>query len=296
MDDLRKFYFISYYQSPRDLQLRRVEAGRGTHRWQIDKRPMESQVHKVRDGLASGLLVSVLINNGYEYGGPVLNIPDAVAEELNRLEKIKIVDDPSGRSDLLLLTTRPPLNDFDDGENNVKRPILCSGSKIEEAAFDKLRVFFRGCSRSRVILHPEIHLPPEAEHFRDLSFKQSGGALVKQPSHPDLKNRTVAYMLSTPPIRHLGPRLVAAFGIGGTETLILAYLIRMQPEFNAVFRRLLEDTEPRLAIVSFMVPTFIPQPYLSYDAGDLDGRLEANESVKRAYEGSQHPRGNDHLD
>jgi hypothetical protein len=43
---------------------------------------MESQLHKVRDGLASGLLISFLDSEGCKYGGPILNFPDSVAAEL----------------------------------------------------------------------------------------------------------------------------------------------------------------------------------------------------------------------
>jgi hypothetical protein len=241
---------------------------------------MESQIHKVRDGLASGLLISALLEGGYEYGGPILNLPETVAEELDLLGKIRHVDASASNLDLLLLTTRPPLDDSEAGENNVKRPILCSRNNAEMAVFERLRTFFMECSRGRVILQPKIHLPPDAEHFRNLWFKQSGGALIKQPSHPCLVNRTAAYMLSTPPMRPDGPRLVAAFGMGGTETLLLAYLIRTHQEFSRAFRDLLRDGEPRLTIVTFLVPSYIPHPYLSYDLEELDGRLVVSESVE----------------
>jgi hypothetical protein len=80
-------------------------------------------------------------------------------------------------------------------------------------------------------------------------------------------------MLSTAPVRPKGPRLVAAFGIGGTETLLLAHLIRTDPEFGCVLQDLLRKDGRRMALVIFEVPHSILYPYLSYNAGRLRARI-----------------------
>src|SRR2546426_10840904 len=94
-----KFFLLTYYQSPRDLNLSRKEGGRGTYKWQVGTRPMESQLLKVRDGLASGLLISFLHGEGYKYAGPILNLPDTVAAELKGTGVIKHSEVPAGGSD-----------------------------------------------------------------------------------------------------------------------------------------------------------------------------------------------------
>jgi len=272
MDESRRFFLLTYYQSPRDLQLNRAPSHRGTYQWQIGTRPMESQLHKIRDGLASGLLISFLHRLGYEYGGPVLNLPDSIAEELKCTGKIRDTNDPAGSSDLLLLTTRPPLKDFEDGQPYTKRYILRSHTAVEKTVFDELQAFFSECSRDYVNLRPEVLLPPGFEDLRGVAFEQSRGAPAKTSAHCAL-DETVAYMLSTRPVRPDGPRLVAAFGIGGTETLLLAYLIRTHPEFSLAFRELLESTERRIALAIFKVPHDVPYPYLSYDLTAFRARI-----------------------
>jgi len=81
------------------------------------------------------------------------------------------------------------------------------------------------------------------------------------------------------------PFLVAKVGFvtptsGGTETLLLAYLIRTHPEFGRVFRDLLESAERRIALAIFKVPRDLPYPYLSYDLGELRARIVLGHPVK----------------
>ena len=270
----RKFFLLTYYQSPRDLQLSRTPSQRDTYEWQIGTRPMESQLHKVRDGLASGLLVSFLYEEGYKYGGPILNLPESVADALKSIGGIDHRDDPASASDLLLLATRPPLRDFEDGEPYTKRYILRSQTALEANVFQELQMhFFTECSREHVNLNPGVELPQGHNDLRSISFKESGGAHVAKASAHCGLDETVAYMLSTGPVRPNGPRLLAAFGIGGTETLLLAYLIRTDPEFGRIFRDLLKNKQRRMALAIFKVPSKIPHPYLSYDLGVFRARI-----------------------
>ena len=242
---------------------------------------MESQLHKVRDGLASGLLISFLHGEGYEYAGPILNLPDTVAAELKGTGGIKHSEVPVGGSDLLLLATRPPLKDYEEGEPYTKRYILRSHSTIEEKVFQELEThFFTECSREHVNLRPGVELPEGHEDLRSISFKESGGAHVAKASVHCGSGETVAYVLSTAAVRPGGPRLLAAFGIGGTETLLLAHLIRTDPQFAAVFRDLLRDKGRRMALAIFIVPRSIPYPYLSYDPRIFRARMVRCRQIK----------------
>jgi hypothetical protein len=264
----KKFFLLTYYQSPRDLHLRQTDDERP--KWQIGTRPMESQLHKIRDGLASGLLISFLNGLGYKYGGPILNLPNSVHEQLKGLGQIKDIGITACDSDLYLLVTRPPLNDFEDGKPTSKRVILPSLTDIEKNVFEQLRAFFSDCSRQHVNLSSDVLLPPDREGLRGVTFKLSGGAHAKALDH----KHTVAYMLSTGSDGRLrGRKLVAVFGIGGTETLWLAYLIRKDPRFSRAFRDLLRRAEPSIALAIFKVPQDVPYPCLSYDLAALDAQV-----------------------
>ncbi|MGA2075473.1 MAG: hypothetical protein ABSH52_18440 [Terriglobia bacterium] len=270
MNSDRKFFLLTYYQSPRDLNLDLTQGPRGAYHWQIGTRPMESQLHKIRDGLASGLLISVLGDMGYKYEGPILNLPETVADGLRTIQS---VDVPIGSSDLLLLATRPPLNDFEEGEPVSKRYILRSHNALEEVIFEELQLHFLAtCHRGRIILSETVELPAGCEDLREVVFEQSRGARVAKASVNCGEGDTVGYMLSTGSVRPHGPRLVAAFGIGGTETLWLSYLIKNSPQVGGTFHGLLKARERMMALAVFRVPPVVPSPFLHYELGAFGAR------------------------
>src|SRR5438045_1730197 len=89
---VHRFYPFCYYQKERDL--------RG--------RPFETQIHKIRDGLALSELAGILMSAGFVYGGAVLNIPRS--QQGPRLKVVHTL--PTIRpKDVVLLATRPPLDD-----------------------------------------------------------------------------------------------------------------------------------------------------------------------------------------
>jgi hypothetical protein len=99
--------------------------------------------HQLRDGDACIELTPILMSLGYEYGGGLLNYepgtPDLSKELRNSL----------GPSDLLVLTTRPPL---DDKPYKDKKKVIPSRYWFErEVIFGALKpAFFTFCSRLEV--------------------------------------------------------------------------------------------------------------------------------------------------
>src|ERR1041384_5874030 len=126
---MARFYLFAYYQALRDLRL--------------ETRPVESQIHKVRDALMSGGLFPILAECGYQYGGTVLNLPAQVVADLRHAQRLRSSMARIDGSDLILLTTRPPL---DDGRNapelEGKRKVLESGHDLERSLFRRLRAVF----------------------------------------------------------------------------------------------------------------------------------------------------------
>jgi len=187
-----------------------------------EKKDRELLLHQLRDGDAALELSEPLFKSGYRYGGLLLNYPHK--ERANRRE----VDEGFlHRGDLLLLTTRPPL---DDEIDQPRKPLVKSNTTLEEKVFRALRLFFQHCSRSQVILSEVVsrQLPP-GFNKRNVQFKQYGGSVYDscdRQKHVGAASLTAAYLASMPEAWPGGPGLLCAFGMGGQETLSWAHLLR----------------------------------------------------------------------
>ncbi|MFY9570672.1 MAG: hypothetical protein WAV20_04615, partial [Blastocatellia bacterium] len=98
------------------------------------------RLHALRDSDAFAELAAVLNEQGYVYNGLILNFP--VAEE-------DATEIPTlGPSDLLVLTTRPPLNDDYFDRRFIKR----SDTELEKSVLKAVGCYFSVCRRSRIVL------------------------------------------------------------------------------------------------------------------------------------------------
>ena len=89
------------------------------------------RMHQGRDADALLELLPVLNQKGYRYEGLLLNPPS------EKREDAPVVDISFlSASDLVVLTTRPPLHDIEAGD---KRPIRRSFTNLEELIFAALR-------------------------------------------------------------------------------------------------------------------------------------------------------------
>jgi hypothetical protein len=106
--------------------------------------------------------------HGYTHAGPIINYPspgpDLIPIDVSRLP----------RTDLILLTTRPPMDDRDIGD---KKLIRRSFSTLEEALFNPvLRRYFARCARSEVLLTDEAaRTSPAIAERQKVEFRQNGG-------------------------------------------------------------------------------------------------------------------------
>lgn len=266
MSDKPKVYLSVYYQKPKDL----------------GQRPFETQIHKVRDGLAVAGLLSVLYEANYSFGGTILNIPKAVQDELAP-DRIKDETRQIGTGDMVLMSTRPALN---DDASETKRFLKISGCDVEQSVFAAMYTFFRTCDRSEIILNS--HLEPDTDdervdEFRAVSFYQSRGGRVhrldaqRAPRIPAEPNLTFGYLVSVPSVPPNGFRLLAAFGAGGTETLWFSHLLRL--EYTGYLRQAIRTKEPRLWMAPFLVPDYAPFPFLQCDLSDLKPKSEYSDVV-----------------
>jgi hypothetical protein len=168
-----------------------------------------------------------LASRGFAYGGLLLNQASPDDGGLPVL----------GPDDLVVLTTRPPLNDEEDWD---RRPILRTDSPLEREILARVRSHFDVCRRSWIRLSRQTaaHLGTAADHaeIHFHVYKQSSYRRFRNPypnpsrrRNPFLTvtgtNATAAFLVSMP-LGPQGPRLLNAFGMDGVTTLVWCYLLR----------------------------------------------------------------------
>jgi len=247
---LKTVYTFKYYVAARVLRTR----------------PLETQINKVRDGLATEHLAFSLYEAGFSYGGAIINVPKRVLDRPDYRE-CEATPVPLTPDDLILLTTRPPLDD----RPPMKRVIERSGEPIEKDVFAALRPVLMTCTRTSIELGQENGLLSVEPQWRSVGFDEHQGGRISAGgpyrSQTGDDRLTVAYLISIPPTETF-PRIVAAFGAGGTETLVFAWLLRRQ--INHLFARTLKGRQRQLVMTTFRVPKTIPHPFLKFDINDLD--------------------------
>ena len=193
------------------------------------RRKKELEIHQLRDGHACLEWTPVLCQRGYEYGGPILNYPSG--NGANSYHDEHGLDS----SDLLVLTTRPPLHDMYQG---ARKQVERSNTELEEKVFASLERFFDVCSRSYMKLSAEVAmLLPETHGNRaEIVVRQHRGAgylrlkeheaYQQWVSYEGNRRLTAGYLIYLTETWENGPALLASFGMGGRETLIWNHLIR----------------------------------------------------------------------
>jgi hypothetical protein len=188
------------------------------------------RTHQVRDADAFLELLPLLNRKGYRYEHLLLNPPS------ERRKGAPIVDLSIFRSsDLLVLTTRPPIHDKKAGD---KRRIRRSYTNLEKLVFASLKPkYFKFCARSNIILSKAVarRLAPDFKQKADMLFHSAVGSsyvryralgerLWQIPPADD--KRTAVFLIQVPAIWPGGPKLLVTFSMAGTETLIWNYLLR----------------------------------------------------------------------
>jgi hypothetical protein len=193
------------------------------------------RIHQRRDLGATCELQAALLRMGFDYGEPILNAPP---ERPRR-------DPPSGDDlypvdisfvrpgDLLLQTTRPPLDDLDQGD---RKWVESGCTDVENRLFRVWRRYFEVCSRSHVKLSRRVRraIGSNAAHCKEMKFREANGAPYKQLNFhngrgwqkPLKRTATAVFLLRVEEAWKGGPGLLAAFGMDGTSTMLWAYRLR----------------------------------------------------------------------
>jgi hypothetical protein len=191
--------------------------------------------HQLRDAGAALQIVAALARLGYELGEFLFNHPPERRAAPGAGAELHPIDTSSlGPEDVILVTTRPPL---DDQASEDRARVERGFTSLEALLFDELRLYFAFCARSHVTLAPAIaaKLDPVLVNRAEIEFRVNRGAhykWLKPPSRhkfqppPRGPRRTAAWLIRVPQLWKGGPSLLTAFAMAGTETMVWAYRLR----------------------------------------------------------------------
>jgi len=219
----------------------------------------EPNISKIRDGAAFSEVTAPLTKLGYEYGHLIFNPPfnPRKSGELGK-EHFRFIKP----EDLIVLTTRPPLDDSRHGDKKLVRQ---SRTHLEKKIFEEFRKYLAVCARSHVQLTEAV-----GAKFRkaDLVFHSYKSARLKYYRRLDefrvssvskKSDLAIGFFLRAKTIPEYGCGLLASFGMGGRETLI----------WNRIVRTRFADWVNRYAfIVAEMNLTRIPESPVTLDFVD----------------------------
>ncbi len=198
--------------------------------------------HKQRDGDAFIELMDALRGRDYRYGELILNPPRRPSEP-------DVVTDLSltfSTDDLIVLTTRPPLDELS------RRRIMRSRTALERKVLDVVARYFSTCAVDKVILEPKIADALTDEDLRsrsEVEFWTNQSTLHERSAYKayrvahsrvpltavdrDTTPHTMAYLLflESEAWRD-GPGLLCSFSAGGTQTLVWNHWLRHRPKLR----------------------------------------------------------------
>jgi hypothetical protein len=176
-----------------------------------------------RDGPALAYLTYAAAVLGYRFEGTIINCP-GVGPELQTFDDVDFRED-----DLLILPTRPPVDDVKLGD---KRAIRRSFTTLEETLFrGPVNRWLDICARSQIVLSTEAaSVSTEIGRRGNMMFFQNGGASYKNYGWRGCTDRdriffesrqrlTPAFLIYAEHAWPGGPGFLAAFGMGASETI-----------------------------------------------------------------------------
>lgn len=220
-------------------------------------------MHMLRDG-GSVLFISQILKDKYEFGDVLLNLATDV---FNMEPADPILLDKFCSRDLILMTTRPPI---DDDKTYDRRLIYRTGSPLEVILLDTLSEIFLHSARQYIILADRVVdqiRKGQDRSYRAVRFHVHSNAFICDKANCrnpiDLRARgsqeeaTIGYLVYLPHIRGRdgGPGLLLAFGLNGTATLLFAHLL--YSKFRHVVQDIVGSQCARLLMIKF-TPEFDP--------------------------------------
>lgn len=212
-------------------------------------------LHHQRDEAIFIELMQPLSERGYEFGGALFNL-----YSLNGTKGSPSILLNPKKGDIIVMTTRPPLDDAEEGRKHV---IKRGDTDLEEKVLRALREYLPTCSRREVVLNPCYVDMFEKGYDDRCSITFTGNGKKKRYLNvaryqvtvnkmrkirqwlPKDGCRTAGYLIYVREAWKGGPDILACFGITGSCGLIWAYRIRTS------FPYLLDS--PRIVMAEIMV-------------------------------------------
>jgi hypothetical protein len=235
--------------------------------------------HMLRD-CSSGLMIYSKLKDLYDFGGILLNLPPEIYEyDLPNNTSC----DYFNSSDLILMTTRPAL---DDDSINDKRHLHRSHSNFENTLYESnLRIIFTVCSRQNIILSDfvmsHIGTGDPRRIYRGIRYSIYKGAFytscadtdnpVDLEKHTNQRDMTVGYLVFLPHINVIdhpltkGPGFLLIFGLNGTTTMLWSNLIVRK--YAKLLTNIVMSNKATLVMVEFS-PMF-NENYLPFCVNDI---------------------------
>lgn len=256
------YYWFSYPTAPRSMR-------RPDQRSVLD-------LHRMRDGCMILSLSDALHDAGFHYAGEVLNFPADLHPKPKDRPSVPLLR----KTDVLVMPTRPPLDDDPDD----RRSMRWSGTSLESEVRSSMRKVFSKLDRGGAVLSPEAAklLPSAQKEFSELYFQINGGASIVRAGRTAksgdkveaLPLGTVAYLISIHNAVEAGARLLGAFAMGGVQTLLWGQILRQQP---SLLREFIGCKTNRLLMGRFVSPEdSLRYPYFSYKPEELQYQLIAD--------------------
>jgi len=190
------------------------------------------RIHERRDLGAALELLPALRERGYEHGEQILNatleVPAGATVPAGDLYPVDRTLFRPG--DLILQTTRPPL---DDAKVGNRKKVRRGNTDLERNLFEVWDQYLPRCSRQRVQLAERVQqcLPEGFENRKEMVFFERTTAPYKflnaldgrGDKRPPSDHLTAAFLLRVDRLWTRGPGLLGAFGMDGTSTMIWAY-------------------------------------------------------------------------
>jgi hypothetical protein len=176
----------------------------------------------------------------------------------------KSVNDLMRSGDLILTTTRLPLND-DDKDKRTKKRVDASGTWLESKIFEGSRKFLQWCNRRCVFLTEDgaAALAPGYADRARIEFQPGAGeALYKKlgvlelDRNPPTHDATAGYIIYTKELWSGGPSCLSLFGMSGPITFGFASAVREIFESDKLERLAFEESE--LIFVEITLRTDVP--------------------------------------
>ena len=211
----------------------------------------------LRDGGGFAELMAALIDRGAHMGDVWFNHKPREEDPGEVFRRL-------GNNALIVLPTRPPLDD--KGEGQPRRHLRPSSTALERAVHAPFDLFFERCARNAVALaaEPAALLSPDKQNRRSTTYYQytRNGLEVTWAFYKTLDGRkpssnrdrsTAVFLVHVPQLWRGGPALLSAFGMGANETLFWTHILRTR--MNDLLVDVLKSEKPRFVMCELSTGT-----------------------------------------